>query len=107
MQMTRSEAFAFFKKWRSEQTPLRCGVTFPLVAVSISGRITEVRGDGLSVLSDDRLSEMSLSLPKSLDFAYEEPRDFPEEARRLGSGLVAVFPDPRDFLYFSEVKRES
>lgn len=92
-----------FRKWSGEGTLVRCDFSFPAFAASLRGRIRLVTEAGLRLLADDALSELALDLTADVEFGYAEPRGFPEEAARFGSGLVAFFPGDRDFISFTEI----
>ncbi|MGH9666207.1 MAG: hypothetical protein ACRD9L_17410 [Bryobacteraceae bacterium] len=109
MRTGRSEALDLLGKWRSDRTPLRVDFSFDAFAACFRGRVVDVSGAEVRLVSDDGFSEFGLRFKPDLEFAYGEPRDFPDEAESMESTLLALFPpsspgEPRDFISFTELK---
>jgi len=108
----RLEALDIFRKWRSERALVRCDLLFRDFAASLRARVSRVTEDRVNLVSDDTTSELALTLRDGLEFAYEEPRDFPAEATVFARGLVVRFPSlesagDRDKICFMEVLTNS
>lgn len=105
MRVGLEEAVDLFRKWRSEESLLRCDMSFPRFAATFRVRVVFVADDEIKLLSDDSFSEMALRLSTDCAFTYGEPRGFPEEVERFASSLVVSLAgdgEP-DFIAFTEI----
>lgn len=88
MRVGLGEAVDLFAKWRSESALLRCDLMFETLAAVFRARVVFVDSGMVRLLSDDTFSEMALPLSPDMEFAYGEPREFPEDARVFESTLA-------------------
>lgn len=107
MRVGRSEAVDLLRKWRSESALLRCDLMFGMLAAVFRARVVFADSGMVKLLSDDTFSEMALPLSPDMEFAYGEPRDFPEDARIYESVLVLRLPGTDDRIAFTVITERS
>ena len=102
MRVGRSEAVDLLRKWRSEESLLRCDISLSRFAALFRVRVFLVDAVDVRLLSDDMTSEMTLRLSDDMEFEYEDPRGFPEDTAFFDSSLIMRFGDG-DFISFTVI----
>ena len=92
MRAGRDEALDVVRKWLSEGALLQCNFDFRGFAAAFRGRIRTLSPDELRLLSDDKTSELVLTLGPDVEFGYGEPKASSEEADLAVCGLVVFLP---------------
>jgi len=96
MRTGREEALDLMHKWLSEGAFLQCNFEFLRLAAAFRGRIRAISPDRLEFWSDDKRSELVLSLGPDVEFGsiwlYGEPKAFSDEAEQSVCGLVIFLP---------------
>ena len=109
MRAGRDEALSIFRTWATDGVVIRCELRFRALAATFCARVRAVSDAELSLLSDDRWTELVLPLREDFTFGYGDMRTFPREGETFERILIAFFPydgDPADsdHIAFAELK---
>jgi hypothetical protein len=78
-------------KWLTDRSLLLCEGSFSKFAFSLNARILSINDQELRILSDDTLSELTLSFTPEMEFGYGDSRRTSENEKQYESCLVVFF----------------